>query len=82
MNWNYRIIEHDQSPSSYFAVHEVFYNASGQIKGWTAEPISIVGDNLEDTLRILKTMLTDIINQPVLKESAIILESEKAKKPR
>jgi len=70
MTWNYRIIKHDKTKNVYFAVHEVYYDEKGSVKGWTEDPIDIVGDSKQEILNTLNHMVEDT-KQPVLKESEL-----------
>ena len=46
MDWNYRLIEHDQLDGDpIWAVHEVFYEDDGTPIGCTDEAIEIMGDS-------------------------------------
>jgi hypothetical protein len=52
MGWNHRVIvteEKDPSGESYpyFRVHEVYYDENGVPDGYTANPISISGEDME-----------------------------------
>jgi hypothetical protein len=73
--WEYRIIKHDTDEGTYFAVHEVFYDESGEIKGWTENPVSFGGDSEKELHRTLQTMIKDC-KKPVLSEVALIKANE------
>ena len=49
MTWNKRVIRREYPPVSVtFSIHEVFYDEDGKIDGWTAEPVCLSGDDLND----------------------------------
>jgi hypothetical protein len=75
MTWNYRIIKHDETKRTYFAIHEVFYNDKGKITNWTEQPIDITGESKVEIKRILKKMTLDI-ETPVLTESELPKKSK------
>ena len=53
--WNYRIVRHPDC----LGLHEAFYNSSGQLCGWTQDPI-IVGDDIDELRRVLQKMSEDL----------------------
>lgn len=69
MSWNYRILKnltHKGDP--YFAIHEAFYNDTGEVNGWTKEPVTFVGDTVEEVCRSLEMALSDARKHPVLED--------------
>ncbi|HUC87562.1 MAG TPA: hypothetical protein VMR95_00230 [Candidatus Binatia bacterium] len=71
MTWNYRIIRHDFKKRTYLAVHEVFYDESGKITSWTADPIDLTGSNKAKIVSLLN-MITADIKTPILSETKLI----------
>ena len=70
--WNHRIIRHIEhrthmDDSIYYAIHEVYYDEDGKVKGWTEEPIRILEESLED-LKATLQRLSESFNNPVLDE--------------
>ena len=47
--WNHRILAHDDliNQNTYFMIHEVYYNKKGKLNGYTKNPITIGGENIE-----------------------------------
>jgi hypothetical protein len=45
MSWNYRVVMNAEGE---YAIHEVFYNMEGEIKGATAQPVYPRGDSYDD----------------------------------
>jgi len=45
-HWNYRVIrrEHDAGEVT-FQIHEVYYAQDGSIEGWTADPVTPLGES-------------------------------------
>lgn len=59
LTWNYRVIKH---PNGNFAVHEVYYTDTGEVKLYTSEPCVIIADDINS----LKSMLDKALKEPVL----------------
>jgi len=53
--------------SIYYAIHEVYYDDDGKVKGWTEEPIRILAESLED-LKVTAERLVECFDNPVLDE--------------
>ena len=70
MSWNYRVVQHGESKDSHFAVHEVFYDESGNITHWTADPINITGEDLDEVKDVVVQIAKDI-SLPVLLASEL-----------
>jgi hypothetical protein len=60
--WNYQLMKHqnDKDSSEYYAVHEYFNMDSSIGNGWTRDPITIDGENVEDIKTMLHNILADI----------------------
>jgi hypothetical protein len=70
--WNHRIIRHIEKTahmddSIYYAIHEVYYDENGKVKGWTEEPIRILAESLEH-LKVTAERLVECFDNPVLDE--------------
>ena len=48
MMWNNRIVKHKKDDAVWYSVHEVFFNSRGDIFGYTEEPITILGETVEE----------------------------------
>ena len=56
MSWHYQLMRHrDKS----LAVHEYYISEDGSIQ-WTKNPISIVGDDIEEVKESIQMILNDI----------------------
>jgi hypothetical protein len=49
-HWNYRVLKKD----NFFAIHSVYYDADGEIVGWSQHPDAVIDEDLD----YLKTQLT------------------------
>ena len=49
-HWNYRVIRnhHTETDSVTYHVHEVYYREDGSIESWTQEPVSPMGETVEE----------------------------------
>ena len=78
MMWNNRIVKHKKDVGvqsySWYSVHEVFYNENGGINGYTEDPISIVGETVEDVKSQLKMIMKDIEKHEVIDASTVKFE--------
>lgn len=64
--WNYRMIEHkNQDGSSWFAIHEVYYDDDGNPKYCTEGPCSANGEDTESLITDMQYMML-ALNKPVL----------------
>lgn len=74
MSFNYRLIEfvHEDGTKTQ-SVHEVYYDANLAIRGWMPAPEVLQTHSSEgiDMLELLKDMVRDIENQPVLQASEL-----------
>ena len=69
--WNNRIIKHEKDGTTWYSIHEVFYNEDGSIYGHTKDPITIVGETKEEAIEQAEQILRDIKDTPVLAASEI-----------
>lgn len=76
MSWNYRVMRHEvdvpefvkvQDEEKYwFAIHEVYYNKSGQVHSWTKEPVTLTSASLIELNRIMALILSGALIKDVL----------------
>ena len=65
-HWNHRVIKKNVADGSdWFGIHEVFYNDDDTIWSYTENPISIVGESIDDLRQTLEWMLSCLDN-PIL----------------
>ena len=55
MTWHYQLMKHSDGS---LAVHEYYTLEDGD--GWTKEPVSIIGDDVDDVKGVLQMILNDI----------------------
>jgi hypothetical protein len=72
--WNNRIVKHEKDDSVWYSVHEVFYNENGGINGYTEEPISIIGETVEEVKSQLEMIMKDIEKNEVIDASTVKFE--------
>ena len=72
--WNNRIVKHEKDDIVWYSVHEVFYHENGGINGYTEDPISIVGETVEDVKSQLKMIMKDIEKHEVINASTVKFE--------
>tara|TARA_Y100000310_G_scaffold344092_1_gene455089 strand:- start:21288 stop:21533 length:246 start_codon:yes stop_codon:yes gene_type:complete len=75
-HWNYRAIrsihEHPNGETEEcFALHEVHYDDEGNIKSYSTEPTSFVGEDLSGLIGALNTAILDIRTREVLDEDTM-----------
>ena len=56
MTWHYQLMKHSDGS---LAVHE-YYTSAVFGDGWTKEPVSIIGDDVDDVKGVLQMILNDI----------------------
>ena len=72
--WNNRIVKHERDGTVYYSVHEVFYKEDGGIYGYTEDPITILGETVEDVKSQLEMIMTDIEKHEVIDASLVKFE--------
>ncbi len=66
MSWNYRMIEHKNlDGSSWFAIHEVYYDDNGNPKYCSEGPCSAHGEDPETLITDMSYMM-EALNKPTL----------------
>lgn len=77
MTWNYRAILHDKAISGpWIGLHEVYYDKTGAVTGWTEKPTTFVCDPEEGAAGIVKSLqmaVKDASTRLMLIESDIVL---------
>jgi len=65
--WHYQVMRHTATHGgqdySYLAVHEYYPSelfGEGEEAGWTEEPVTVSGDDIDDIKWMLKAILNDI----------------------
>ena len=63
--WNYRVMRHE---GGWLAVHEVYYDEAGGLRGYTAEPVAFgtPDDDLKGVIRNLLRAARNARTLPVL----------------
>ena len=69
--WNNRVIKHEKDGTTWYSVHEVFYNEDGSIYAYTDNAITIIGETEEEAVEQAEQILRDIKDTPVLVASEI-----------
>lgn len=68
MTFNYRTLrKQDALGNYYFEIHEIYYNESKEIEGWTTNAKAPFGDTKEELKQSLERML-DSLEAPLLEE--------------
>lgn len=65
--WNYRVIESEDI----FRIHEVYYNEKGGITAFSENPITPLGETLDELRGDLEYYL-QALDRPVLKKEEIV----------
>ena len=73
--WNNRAIKHEKDGTTWYSVHEVFYNEDSSIHARTEDAITIIGETEEETIGQAEQILRDIKDTPVLVASEIEFKS-------
>lgn len=63
MSWNYRVVEH----AGEFAIHEVFYDDTGKVTGWTETPVYPRAESVEDLAQEL-ARYAEALKKPVISD--------------
>jgi hypothetical protein len=70
MTWNHRVVKYETrnlfgDPDVGYAIHEVFYDGEGNIRGMTSDSVKPWGDT-KDELRLELLRMLDALNKPDL----------------
>ena len=72
--WNNRIVKHEKDDTAWYSIHEVFYREDGAIYGYTENPITILGETVEDVKSQLEMIMKDIEKYEVIEASTVKFE--------
>ncbi len=75
--WNYRVIESEEV----FRIHEVYYNSKGEITAFSEDPITPLGETLDELRGDLEYYL-QALDRPVLKKEEITFAPCEGKKKK
>ena len=66
-HWNHRLIRRGgPGEDPWYRIHEVYYDDSGKISGWTIDPVEPFGETVEEIRQELEAMLR-ACGEPVLR---------------
>lgn len=65
MSWNHRVLAHESKGEVYYQVHEVYYDDNGKPNGYTANPITISGDDIE-SIKWQLEHISKCLEKPIL----------------
>jgi len=65
MSWNHRILASEEGGEIYFKIHEVYYDKKGIPNGYTANSISVGGEDLKSIEWTLNKM-KECMDKPIL----------------
>lgn len=84
-NWNYRVIRRTlHTGETWDAIHEVYYDDEGSIRGWSAEPEPVLSD--EGDIMGVFALMSKSLELPILVEKNVpgvgetLVELEEPKK--
>lgn len=82
MNWNYRVVRKETQWGPEFSIKEFYYNAAGEIWGWTENDERPYGDSVEEVASSLRWML-EACERPVVLQTELdsIIEQHKRDAP-
>jgi len=66
VTWNHRVLMTEEDGEKSYCIHEVHYDETGRILGWTKNPIAVCSDTLEGLSWQLIRMHA-CISKPVLR---------------
>ena len=69
MTWRYCITRTTTPDGYWYEVREVYYNAEGEVEGWTVDEVAPCGDSVNDVRSDLERM-TEALHRPILDISA------------
>lgn len=65
-SWNYRVMKHANGDEDVtYEIHEAFYDDDGNLKDWTAEPVSVSALSVSEITSIL-SMMARAVDLPIL----------------
>jgi hypothetical protein len=83
MSWNYRVVEkeyllprelrvYENETQTYYQIHEVYYDANGNITMYSKEAITPFGEDSVDSLQLDLHKMQEAFNKPILLEKDLI----------
>jgi hypothetical protein len=76
MHWNYRVVKKIYSDGSKeYSVREVHYNDAGEICGYTADPVDLANETLEDLKEYIQWCL-NCLDKPILEDGKVEFASD------
>ena len=77
MTWNYRLLEHENvDGTSWFAIHEVYYDEASIPKYCSDEPCSAHGEDTEALITDMQYMM-QALNKPTLLFSDFVKKEQR-----
>lgn len=64
--WNYRIVERRQGDVVTLTIHEVYYDADGNVSAWVEEPSAPYGEDDWSSLYADLTLMVGALDKPAL----------------
>jgi hypothetical protein len=65
-HWNHRVVRQIRDGETFYGIHEVFYGLPDESDaGWTEDPISPVGETVEELRETLERMMR-ALDKPVI----------------
>lgn len=81
-HWNYRVIRkyHEESDSSTYQIHEVYYDDENMIEGWTQSPVEPMGESLaelrNDIQYFIKAFQKPVLTEIIKNEKEVLIVNE------
>lgn len=69
-HWNHRVLKQKINGEDFYSVREVFYNDDGSIYAYTANPVEISGESIEDIRQYCQWIL-NCLDTPVLVDGEV-----------
>lgn len=74
MSWNYRVLRRTWPAVDFgvsvttYTIHEIYYDASGNISSWTVNPIEPIGETIDELQHDINHIIRATV-LPVLEEN-------------
>lgn len=60
-HWNYRLMKHENDKGEiFYGVHEVYYDETGDIEGWSEESVIPMGDSKDELKKTLENLMVSL----------------------